>query len=215
MGYSNSPETLAKIRPMLKEIEAGNPCVWRTPPGGSRLLAYKIREALRIARMFSSKYPELARASYLFKIREPDSSTVRAVSNTANELLALSKLELPDPNMQRYVEPEGVAEVTVDPTQLSLPDDPTEDKGLELTPDFPGPQSQFTIISHWTAIKPAPRALRFPEATLTTPQLKQLYRWAKDQKPEIMLLVDDSGVGVTVAVLDPEMAEFQWTPDSA
>lgn len=208
MGYSNSEETLATIRPKLREIEAGNPCVWRSPSyEAAHQFAYKIREAFHIARLFPEKYPKLARASRLFKIQKETRDGgyyVRAVSNTMNEMFDMTAL-MSGTDLGQYAEPSSVAVIDTEPeTQPSAP--------FEVADEHHGAQSQFSVIQTWIGYKPPPRALRFPEAALTTPQLTQLHRWGQVQQPKVHLLVEPSGEGLTLTA-DPEVEEFAWAPE--
>lgn len=60
MGYSKNPATVRKIAPELEALAHGRNVTWRTPEPDR--WAYKIREALWIAKHNSKQFPELALA---------------------------------------------------------------------------------------------------------------------------------------------------------
>ena len=75
MGYSQSPSTLEKLIPSLGELNQGKPQRW-TGLMQPNLWAYKVREALYIAKLHADDYPELAQAAEKFSVVIVDSQTV-------------------------------------------------------------------------------------------------------------------------------------------
>lgn len=211
MGYSTNPDTLEKIREKLANLEAGNPCRWRTAPGGAGLFRYKILEALYIARMYSSRYPKLAQAASKFSIRVLTDSLVAAESKSHFELSTI------------YIEPEPGHPTMGSQTEIpvldisqdrSIPSSILEVSSVSnIQLGVSGFQTEFTIISEWTK-GGFSRSLYFPDAALTTHQLTRLFKWAKVQTPELMILQEDTGSGLTLALLDPDVADLQWTPET-
>lgn len=82
MGYSRSRVTLEKMLPHLERIQAGEECTWQT--SDPHKLAYKIREALYIAKLHKDQFPQLARASEQFQIQLqlPDKVTAKKLAAT-------------------------------------------------------------------------------------------------------------------------------------
>jgi hypothetical protein len=78
VGYSTSPKTLDRIREHLKPLEEGRSCSWTISDGAAGKFAYKVREALHIARLHSADFPALARAAETFRIIVKDPRTVVA-----------------------------------------------------------------------------------------------------------------------------------------
>jgi hypothetical protein len=90
MGYSTSRQTLERMRSSLNVLASGKPCSWQTEPNESHKVAYKIREALYIARLYPDEYPDLARAARDFRISVVSSREVIA-ERIGNHSLATVK----------------------------------------------------------------------------------------------------------------------------
>lgn len=84
MAYSQNPVTVERMLSYLKPLVDGQECIWRTAPNKSRWLAYRIREALAVAREFPERFPELARSRY--RIEVLSSQEVRARFSAAPEI---------------------------------------------------------------------------------------------------------------------------------
>lgn len=68
MGYSKSRTTLLKMLPKLEPLERGEPCTWRVDSMSADKFAYKVREALYIARLYANEFPELAEAAQRYRV---------------------------------------------------------------------------------------------------------------------------------------------------
>lgn len=81
MAYSTSRKTLEAMLPLLEPLKSG-PCEWTTPPELVAKLAYKIREAFYIARLYRDEYPEIAQAADTYKLSVSRDGIIRAVHAT-------------------------------------------------------------------------------------------------------------------------------------
>lgn len=183
MAYSRSETTLKKMLPDLQEIALGRPQAWIITQGSAQEWAYKVREALFIARLHKSRYPELAAAAESFTVEVVDSQRVQARrARQTTEAVALA-------------------------------DDQNPTHGLETfgrSVQSSGQQSPFTIIEAWRKSQPSNQPIHFPEATLSEDQLTILYKWAQAWKPPLMLMVD--GNSVTVGPTDKQVMQYAWRP---
>lgn len=88
MAYSSSPLTVERMLPYLEPLVEGRETFFRTEPGRSRWLAYKLREALAVAREHPERFPELARLDFRFEV--DSSREVRAVPRDQTSIEVLS-----------------------------------------------------------------------------------------------------------------------------
>lgn len=151
MGYSKSRETLEKMLPQLDQIASGNPCVW-VVEGDLHAFAYKIREALHIAKLYRHDYPSLAQAAAIFtiKIERPN----RVVAVRAEETHAFITVGGEDHEV-REIRKENLRKA--------------------------GPQSVTTIMQAWLE-NPSAKQIYFPEAGLSRADLEALWQWAKKRE---------------------------------
>lgn len=88
MAYSRSLETLEALRPTLAVLEAGRECEWdltKYPSVQPQQFAYRIREALHIARAHPERYPILAEIAARVAIKV-EGRMVRAVLSAAHKM---------------------------------------------------------------------------------------------------------------------------------
>jgi hypothetical protein len=117
MGYSTSRQTLIKMLPELEFLSTGKSCVWTTEPNESHRVAYKIREALYIARLYASEFPELARAARDFRITVTSSREVQAVrvgAHTINSVKELFSESVPVIDLKQLKVEEATAASLID-----------------------------------------------------------------------------------------------------
>ncbi len=190
MGYSTSTYTLdERIRSgELDLLAKGQACTWIVSTGLASKFAYKIREALYIARLHADQYPSLAQAADQYVIEVANASTVFArhtASNTEATVLAT-----------------GGSDNTGTTTHG------LEKAGRAIQSN--GPQSQFTIIDTWRKAEPSSDSIHFPTADLNDEQLEQLWLWSQNHRPPLMLMV--SGESITVSLWDEHVGQYAWTP---
>lgn len=190
MGYSTSTYTLdERIRSgELDLLAKGQACTWIVSTGNASKFAYKIREALYIARIHADTYPALAKAADQYIIEVANASTVFArhtAANTEATILAT-----------------GGSENTGTPTHG------LEKAGRAIQSN--GPQSQFTIIDTWRRAEPSSEPIHFPTADLDDEQLEQLWLWSQNHRPPLMLMV--SGESITVSLWNEHVGQYAWKP---
>ena len=185
MGYSRSVQTLINMLPHLELLHQDRPCKWTTEPGGAHKFAYKLREALYIARLYAGQFPELARAADRYRIEILSDRQVQA--RPAAGTTAATVETLPVATVTTGMEVAG------GPRQMS------------------GPQSAASIMQTWLDAQPTNDKFYFAEARLSNDELLKLHRWAKEQK--LLFFVDDQSGGLNLQKEDRDLADFAWSPE--
>lgn len=188
MAYSISPKTLERIRPLLKPLEEGTSWRW-TAPGAARLLAYKLREGLYIARLYREQYPDLARASENFRIQVIDNDNVQATQKQSFTTEVMAAVESHNGEQ---------------PTAMIVSGTEIAGKPHELV----GPTSAAQIVGFWTSAQPSNSAFTFPQATLDMAEMVKLYEWATERK----LLIFYSNGRITLQRRTKSLEGLEWTP---
>lgn len=187
MGYSRSKVTLEKIRPFLSDLEQGLSCSWEVPAGQEGQWAYKVREALYIARLYENDYPDLARVAERFKVRIVREGLVEAKpggNTTQPKLIRGSTVT------------HGVDDETVSPLT-----------GRSAATD--GKQTADTIVQAWHDVQPSNSPLYFPEAELESEDLVKLYNWATKRN----LIFFESFGAITLQPKTRDLEDLAWHPD--
>lgn len=154
MGYSTSRATLEAMIPYLRTISSGRETQWRPAEGTlPEQWAYKVREALWIAKRYAPEYPSLARAHSIFQIT-CESGIVKA----------------------RYKA--GAKEISAFETQ-----DPEFLQPTSYTRELIGPQNVYEIIQYWIDSQPSNDEIHVSEIQLTNTELSDLQKWAAAQTP--------------------------------
>jgi len=185
MGYSTNIKTLEAQLDNLAMLRQGKACAWTVAPNESHRFAYKIREALWIARNVPearNKYPELARAAEHFRIEVTSSREVQA----------------------------RAARSTVDAEVRPLGGGVTT--GLEAAGPpkaLMGPQTAASIIQTWMDTQPSNERYHFPQANLTRDELLKLHGWAVQQG----WIFFESDGAITLQRKTLDVAEFAWSPE--
>ena len=199
MAYSKSRTRLEAMLPHLALLQMGKECAWTVEPGRDpERVAYRIREALHIARLYPKEYPDLAVAhgSFIIKV-EPGRVVARRAPLpefvALPEELTQESLDLPTANP---------LEVAGDLNKHMLRGD------QELL----GRKTVEQVIAKWEA-STKNKPIHFPEAMMDDLALAQLYVWCEAQVPQLMILT--AGRAVTLGILDPNVAEFAWRPNNA
>jgi hypothetical protein len=167
MAYSRSEETLKAMLPDLQELNLGRSQAWLVTQGTPHEWAYKVREALFIAKRYKDRYPKLAEAADLFSIFVDGNKVEARRARNTTEVAAYSGA-----GINQGLELAGRSVSTS------------------------GAQSPFTIIEAWRKSQPSNQAMHFPQAALSDEALAILYKWAQSWKPPLMLMVDGEAVTV-------------------
>jgi hypothetical protein len=184
MGYGLNPEVVEQRRSMLTELEAGRPQSWtcEPTPQETRRFAFRIREALRIAERYESRFPGLAAASRLFAIVEVADGLVEA----------------------RFKGKTGTATIPDIPTHgLEPQGNPVPNLGLSTAEQ---------VIQVWKDHLPSSDPIHFINTHLDVLEMTKLYNWSQVWKPRLMLLVDEQAKKLTVSLNDMSVKEFTWQP---
>lgn len=152
MAYSTNPSTLASMMPdLLPLMEPSGSAVWRTDEGAARWFAYRIREALYIARTLGG--PEPLRRRFRVIVVGPSLVKVSLqLSRKAQFIGRLLENEAPEPQAQTYV----------DTRTLSF------DTFLD------------EVVRSW-ASRRGENKLHLSRANATRVQLMQLYSWCQTE----------------------------------
>lgn len=184
-GYSKNPSTAQRLLPLLSSIEAGELCTWETEHGQSDYLAYKIREALYIARLYRdwSQFSQLAKMSERIRIVTTGPSTVEArLAKGTPEALILTGSGTPTSGYEN-------------PGRSSV----------VLTR-----QTVATIREAWQRQQPSNTPLHFPSADLSYDELVELYGWAEG----LGLILFEVDGALTVQRKTLELAKLAWAPSA-
>lgn len=180
MAYSKSITTLRTMQPYMGLLASFTPCEWtRTQPDADKW-AYKLREALYIARREAPRRPDdeemqnLAKAALLFKIQVINPHFVRAVIADVSEVQ-----EEPTPTVQALT--------------------PGPDHRTSKI------QSLEDLQSLWLKAQPSNDKMHFPDARLTDEELNLAAAWAASLTPPWMLLRPRGTNALTLAPDDPRI----------
>lgn len=188
MAYSKSISTLRGMQPYLKLLTEFTPCEWqRTAPDADKW-AYKLREALFIAR----------REAVLRK----DDEEIQALANAA----LMFTIQVINPHLVRAVLAD-VSEIQAEPT-------PTR-QALDAGPDHRVSkiQSVQDLKDVWLRAQPTNDKLHFPDARLSDDELSEAAGWAASLTPPWMLLRPKGTNSLTLAPDDPRVpAEAKVRP---
>lgn len=147
MGYSRSTKTLQSRMALIEPLASGGGVTWETEPGEEHKLAYKIREALRVARHHADEYPKFAALGerYRISIQGPGRVVAQEINPTAQV-----KVIVPGADRLSGVLPQAEGPTTATQIIQSVLDQPRE--GL-------------------------PPKLNFPNAKLREEEKVKLYNW--------------------------------------
>lgn len=189
MGYSTSEKTLRAMLPYMKPIAAGLPARWTTGPGlTARQLAYKIREALFIAREYPTTYPELAARSRRYRLRIVDHYILEGRPVDIHVELG----PIPEPE-------------TLD-AETSWPVTTTPLSEYSITPQREV-RTVASVIDAWNQNKGD--KLFFPRVGFSPDELCSLWEWSR----RVDVLIFESDGDVTLVKATDDLREFAWTPD--
>lgn len=193
MSYGINPEAVEKLRELwpkeLAELEAGRPCKWTYTPDPliTQRLAWKIRNALRIASRYPNRFPALARAARSFSIHIIRDGLIEARWKPDATQFSVELGATPTHGL----EPHGKSQPSV------------------------GVSKAEEVISAWRNHLPSSEPLHFTSSLLGHMELVALHSWAVNNTPKLMLLVDEDRNTLTVSLHDTSAVEFSWRPPKA
>lgn len=150
MGYSKNRDVLEQIKEDLLKLKEGQACVFSTGTGQGDRLAYKIREAIYVARMFPEEYAEIANRSSSFKVSLLNDHEVRVTRLTK---MTIESRPAATVEMGDNVSPPAVEQVA-------------------------GMQTAESIMQRWSLS--AGEMIYFPEANLSREHLMDLWDWCQE-----------------------------------
>ena len=213
MPYSDDKKRLEQMLPYLNSLAEGKDVEFRITRGSANTVAFRLREALRLARIYANEYQTLARYAGDYSIKVINSSIVRAVRRTPTlEQSELAERTIEDVTTRR------IFEQTIDPVEAELGRSigskaaALEVARTESQKELLGAQTPVSIVDSYRRLGNIRPTLHFPEAGLDAAELEELWRWADEQTPRLMLMVAEPAV--TVALYDPMAAEYRWRPDA-
>lgn len=192
MGYSKSIASVLNMEASLQMLAQQKPCSWDVPEGvtderAADRLAYKIRQALRIAYRHKTRFPDLAEAYLRFEIQVVGDTLVQAVVKPSKNTSGAIEAGAP---IRHGMELAGSA-----PMVLAMVSSPEE------------------VVKVWHNAQPTNDRIHFPEALLNDAQLKELAAWAASLTPSWMLLRPKGTNALTLAPDDPRVpAEAKVKP---
>lgn len=204
-GYSKNPATAEKMLPLLGPLIAGELCTWQTSEGEADYFAYKVREALYVARLHKDNWDrELA-------IHFMGAELTPRTLDTVQQLREVAKMA---ERIRIVVTGRSTVEARFakgTPEALVLAGGAAPMSGYEN----PGrsvvtitKQTVWSIKEAWKASQPSNTPLHFPNAGLSYEELVELHAWAT---PLGLLLFEVDGA-LTLQRKTLDLVQFAWAP---
>jgi hypothetical protein len=203
-GYSKNLTTAQAMLPYFGPIIRGELCSWETYSGQSDRFAYKVREALYIARLHKD---DLQRW-------HDDENTSFQNRFVLKQLLQLAEMA------------GRLRIVVISPTLVEARMAKSTPEALVLTGQAPPSsgyenpgrssvvmtsQTPATIRTAWEHQQPSSTPLHFPHANLTQVELQQLWTWAN----EMHLIIIEVDGALTLQPKQLDLMPFAWSPRPA
>lgn len=204
-GYSKNPLTAEKMLPLLGPIIAGQLCTWETEVGQADHLAYKIREALYIARLYRDRWSAGALHA---TAQNPDELWKAEALLSISRMAERVRIVVTSPSTVEARLQKGVPEAMV-LTGGGAPMQGYENPGRSVVTITK--QTVWSIQEAWRAQQPSNTPLHFPNASLSYDELVQLHAWAEPLG--LLLFVVDGALTVQRKSLD--LVEYAWQPRAA
>jgi len=185
MGYRESLSVLEESLEMLEPLTQGEQCFWPTPVEEEKALAFRIREALWIARnLGAEKYPTLSKEASNYRIKITGKGGVLAVR------------KFPSASPKKF------------DAHASFPSTEDWQSRLLTTTEF-DQASLITIVGILKQEKET-KTFHFTDAVVTNSDLINLSDWVQSYRPDLLLFWDDTNV-----ILKPfseELAPLAFSP---
>lgn len=191
MSYSESKITIEKLRPHLKNLEAGRSDQWHARSLGysARGFAYKIREVLYAASLNSQEYPELARARQLFEIKRVNADYVQAVLKATKNGTTLAPSGAKD--FSKF-SPSSIPPIKIQGKQTAA----------SIVQQIIEADLEERIAYYYS----------FPEADLSREDKVRLFNWCHRQVPIWIMMAADSSILVARENIDITR-DLGWSPE--
>jgi hypothetical protein len=207
-GYSKNLATAQAMLPYFGPIIRGELCTWETHPGQSDKFAYKVREALYIARLHQDSIRQwlenweygLAWDSFPSKSRT-DLEQLSALAQMAGRL----RIVVISPSLVEARLAKSTPEALV-LTGQAPPSSGYENPGRSSV--VMTSQTPATIRAAWEHQQPSNTPLHFPHANLTQVELHQVWTWAT----EMHLIIIEVDGALTLQPKQLDLMPFAWSP---
>lgn len=210
MPYSDDPKRLEEMLPYLEPLTRGENVRWPIKMGNANTVAFRLREAMRIASRNPERYPELAKYAPDYAIRVVNALTIEARRRTAvlgpaEQVIARTVIEAtPVEIVHRPVDSDDeLIEAVKRNTTFT-------ERASESLRALLGKQTPINVADAYRRYGRVRPTLHFPDANMDDEELTQVFRWASQHTPPLMLMVNDAAL--TVSLFDPMVAEFSWRP---
>lgn len=182
MAYSENPITVERMLPYLEPLEEGGEVRWRAP-GKARWLAYRIREALAIAREHQQRFPSIAEMAEHYRIEVHGKDEVHARLKPRVEV-ETEPLTLRAWAPRPYV---GMAEAIVEDIS-----------------------SSEVLMKEWAREGRTAGKLYFPNTDLGPDGLMVLWEWAQNEG--VLIFENLGAITLLPKEGNEDAAEFAWDP---
>lgn len=204
-GYSKNPQTGIKMLPYLGPIVKGELCAWNTEKDQADYFAYKIREALYVARLHEDLFIERVRTLPLDELRNT------LAWQHADQMAALAKqaerirIVVVNPSLVEARLQKGTPEALV-LTGQAAPMSGYENPGRSTV--TLAKQTVWSVQEAWRGQQPSNTPLHFPHAGLAYEELVELYAWAESM--HLMLFEVEGALTLQPKSLD--LLQYAWSP---
>lgn len=205
-GYSKNPQTGIKMLPYLGPIVRGELCAWNTEKGQADYFAYKIREALYIARLHEEFFRRMSdRETAENNMIQTEAGAQFAQMAVIAKQAERIRIVVVNPSTVEARLQKGTPEALV-LTGQAAPMSGYENPGRSTVTITK--QTVWSVQEAWRGQQPSNIPLHFPHAGLTYDELVQLYAWAESM--HLMLFEVDGALTVQPKSLD--LVGFAWSP---
>jgi hypothetical protein len=184
MPYSKNPDRLVQLLPFMTHLIEGQDCFWNVE--GRKVtpetLAYRLREALYIGRLYKDRFPRVAAISDDVTIEIDGFRVIAKHGRTLH-------VPMPQP-MQDYAAQQQSYVFERQPAPMEIR------------------YSLETIGALWS--KRTQGKVNLPMYTPSNEELVSLYEWGLTQSPPVMLMPSDNSL--TLIEHDEELDGMNWTP---
>jgi hypothetical protein len=206
-GYSKNPATAEKMLSVLGPLIQGELCTWQTDEGEADYFAYKVREALYVARLRQKQWDNTIRMHDEEGVNFPNISTIRQLS-AVGRMAERIRIVVTSRSTVEARFAKGTPEALV-LTSNATPTSGYENSGRSVVTITK--QSAWSVKEAWKASQPSNTPLHFPHAELSYEELVELYEWAT---PLGLLLFEVDGA-LTVQRKTLDLVQFAWAPNAA
>lgn len=186
MPYSTNPDRLVQLLPYMAHLVQGQNCFWNLEGRKvtAQVFAYRIREALTIARLHADKFPQVAAIADDVVIEVDNHCVLAKFGKVLNAPL-----------------PQSIADYAAQQAQFASERPVVAPMQIRYTLE--------TVSALWA--KRQGTSVNLPAYIPTNDELLRLYDWASVQEPPVMLMPSDAAL--TLVAHDDELEGMNWTPD--